>query len=113
MVIVINSVIGGFGWADLVWLATSTVRLRVSDYSKLSDYTVWSYSTEWLVKNNAANAPITFEEIVMIMIRIKRLYCNTSETTYLLIKLKMVLYNGLLSECVTNATTSLLTLVLQ
>ena len=109
MVIVINSMIG---WADLVWLATSTVRLRVSDYSKLSDYTVWSYSTEWLVKNNAANAPITFEEIVM-MIRIKWLYCNTSETTYLLIKLKMVLYNGLLSECVTNATTSLLTLVLQ
>ena len=49
----------------------------------------------------------------MIMIRIKWLYCNTSETAYLLIKLKMVLYNGLLSECVTDATTSLLSLVLQ
>ena len=40
MVIVINSVIGGFSWVDLVWLATSTVRLKVSDYSQLSDYTV-------------------------------------------------------------------------
>ena len=40
MVIVINSVIGGFGWVDLVWLVTSTVRLQVSDYSQLSDYTV-------------------------------------------------------------------------
>ena len=25
-------------------------------------------STEWLVKNKAANAPITFEEILMVMI---------------------------------------------
>ena len=32
MVIVINSVIGGFDWKDQVWLATSTVRL--------SNYTV-------------------------------------------------------------------------
>ena len=40
MVLVINSVIGGFGWLDLVWLATSAVRLQVSDYSQLSDYTV-------------------------------------------------------------------------
>ena len=30
----------------------------------LSDYS----STEWLVKNKAANAPIAFEEIVMVMI---------------------------------------------
>ena len=31
----------------------------------LSDYNC----TEWLVKNEAADAPITFEEIVMVMIR--------------------------------------------
>ena len=41
MVIVINSVIGGFSWVDLVWLAASTVQLLVPDYSQLSDYTVW------------------------------------------------------------------------
>ena len=86
MVIVIKSVIGGFGWVELVWLATSTVRLQVSDYSQLSDYrcpitakcpitvncpiTLFDYSsTEWLVKNKAANALIMFEEIVMVMIK--------------------------------------------
>ena len=70
MVVVFNSVIGGFSWVDLVWLATSTVPLQVSDYSQLSDYS----STEWLVKNNAANAPITFEEILMVMITGKIMY---------------------------------------
>ena len=40
MVIVINSVIGGFGGLDLVWLVASTVRLQVSDYSQQYDYTV-------------------------------------------------------------------------
>ena len=50
MVNVISSVIGGFDWKDRVWLAASTVRLQVSDYSQLSDYN----STEWLVKNKAA-----------------------------------------------------------
>ena len=50
--------IGGFGWVDLVILATSTVRLWLTDYS----------STEWLTTNKAANAPIKFEEIVMVMI---------------------------------------------
>ena len=63
MVVVFNSVIGGFGWVAFVWL-TTTVLLQVSDYS----------STEWLVKNNAANAPITFEEIVMVMITGKTMY---------------------------------------
>ena len=65
-VIVINSVICGFSRVNLVWLAASTVRLQVSDYSRItqSDYN----STEWLVKHKAANAPITFAEIVMIMI---------------------------------------------
>ena len=28
MVTVINSMIGGFSWVDLVWLAASTVRLQ-------------------------------------------------------------------------------------
>ena len=71
MVIVINSVIGGFDWKDLVWLAASTVRLQVSDYGQLSDYTVrLLHSTEWLVKNKTATAPITFEEIVMVMINV-------------------------------------------
>ena len=42
MVIVINSVIGGFSWLDLVRLAASTVQLPVSDHSQLSDYTVRS-----------------------------------------------------------------------
>ena len=65
MVIVINSVIGGFSWVDLVWLATSTVRLKVSDYSQLSDYNC----TEWLVKNEVPDAPIIFEEIVIVMIK--------------------------------------------
>ena len=40
MVIVINSVIGGFEWKDYVWLAASTIQLQVSDYSQLSNYTV-------------------------------------------------------------------------
>ena len=54
--------IGGFGRADLVWLTTSNVEPQVSDYSQLSDYS----STEWLMKNKAANAAITFEETVMV-----------------------------------------------
>ena len=69
MVVVFNSVIGGFGWVAFVWL-TTTVLLQVSDYSQLSDYS----STEWLVKNNAANAPITFEEMLMVMITGKTMY---------------------------------------
>ena len=64
MVNLINSVIGGFSLVDLVWLAASTFQLQVSDYSQLSDYNC----TEWSVKNEAADAPITFEEIVMVTI---------------------------------------------
>ena len=64
MVNLINSVIGGFSLVDLVWLAASTFQLQVSDYSQLSDYNC----TEWLVKNEAADAPITFEEIIMVTI---------------------------------------------
>ena len=58
------AVIGGFGWVDPVWLTASTVRLQVFDYSQLSDYSC----TEWLLKNKAANAPIKFEETVIVMI---------------------------------------------
>ena len=57
---------GGFSqWVDLAWLAALTVRLKVSDYGQLSDYNF----TEWSVKCKAADATITFEGIVMVMIR--------------------------------------------
>ena len=39
-VIIINSVFGGFGGVDLMWLAALTVRLQVSNYSRLSHCTV-------------------------------------------------------------------------
>ena len=39
MVIVLNSVIGGLSWVDLVGLVAFTLRLEVSDYNQLSDYT--------------------------------------------------------------------------
>ena len=96
MDIVMNSVIVRFSWVNLVCLAASTVRLQVSDYRQLSDYRcpitancpttgvrlqptvrlqVSDYSqlsdynfTEWLVRNKAANASITFEKIAMVMI---------------------------------------------
>ena len=69
MVIVINSMIGEFSWVDFIW----SCHMILSDHScpitancpiKLSDYTC----TEWLVKYKAADAPITFEEIVSVMI---------------------------------------------
>ena len=80
IIIVINSVIGGFSWVDLVWLAASTAWLQVSNHSQLSNYTVLSdYNrAEWLVEYKAADAPITFEEIVMAMI-------NTLTPTLLLL----------------------------
>ena len=40
MVIVINSVIGGFSWVDLVQLVASTVQFQVFDYNQLSNYAV-------------------------------------------------------------------------
>ena len=64
MVIVINSVIGRFSWVELVWLAPPTFRLQVSDYSQQSDYNF----TKWLVKYRAADALVTCNEIVMVMI---------------------------------------------
>ena len=63
MVILINSVIGGSSRVDLVKLYASTLPLQVSDNGQLS---VHNYT--WLVKNKAAKAPVTFEEIVMVMI---------------------------------------------
>ena len=62
MVILTTSVIGGFSWVHLIWLANVTVRLQV--LITLSYYN----PTQWLVKSKAANAPIKFEEIVMVMI---------------------------------------------
>ena len=44
-------------------MVTLTVRLRVSDYSQLSDYNC----AECLVKNKSANAPITVAETLMVM----------------------------------------------
>ena len=66
IVIVINSVIGRFSWVDLVWLATSTVRKQVSDYSLLPE----NNCSEWFVNNEVADALITFEEIVMVKINL-------------------------------------------
>ena len=54
MVIVINTVIGGFSLSGPNMIA-STVRLQECDYS-------WK---EWLVKNKAANTLLVFEETVM------------------------------------------------
>ena len=88
MVIVINSVIGGFCWVDLMWLTASTVQLQVPDNNQLSDYNC----TEWIVKNKAENASIIFEEIVMVLIIASTrkngasLACHISSTaTYLFI----------------------------
>ena len=52
--------IGEFSWVHLMWLTDGT-----SDYSQLSDYN----PTQWLVNNNVVNAPIKFEEIVIVMIK--------------------------------------------
>ena len=65
MVIVIDSVIGGFSWVNLVWLAASTVRLQVSDYSQLSDYNC----TGWFVKYKAADVPIHLRELWWLWLR--------------------------------------------
>ena len=52
MVIVINSVIGGVGQVDLVWLDSSAVWLQVSNYSQLSDYTVRLHCSITAVQND-------------------------------------------------------------
>ena len=77
ILIVINSVIGGFSWVDLAWLAASNVRLQVSDNSQLSDYNC----AEWLVKFKTADAPITFEQIVMVMIKAETRTCEKLSAT--------------------------------
>ena len=64
MVIMINYVNSGFGGLDLVWLAASTVSLEASSYSQLYNYTVWLQLYRMISENKAANAPITFEEVV-------------------------------------------------
>ena len=45
------------------------VRLQVSDYNQLSDYTIQLQpTTQWLMKNKAVNAPAKFVEIEKVMI---------------------------------------------
>ena len=61
MVIMINYVNSGFGGLDL---AASTVPLEASNYSQLYNYTVWLQLYRMISENKAANAPITFEEVV-------------------------------------------------
>ena len=65
---------GGFHWVHLVPLAASTVWLLVSDYSLLSDYTVHIHVN--------CNAPMTFEEIVMVMIKPEILPCLISRPCF-------------------------------
>ena len=48
-------------WVQL----NALVRLQGSDYRQLSDYN----PAQWLVKNKVVNAPVEFEEIVMVMIK--------------------------------------------
>ena len=57
--------IGGFSGEDLKCLAHVTVRLQVSDCSQLSDYNF----ADKLEQNTAVCTPITFEEIVIVMIK--------------------------------------------
>ena len=63
--------------AEWTWLATSNFRLQVSDNNQLSDYNC----TEWLVKYKEADAPITFEQIVMVMIKAEIRTCEKLSAT--------------------------------
>ena len=63
MVIVINSVIGGFCWVDLVWLAASIVWLQVSNYRQLSKYTVQLQLYRMIGEKWGCKCSITFEEM--------------------------------------------------
>ena len=72
MVIVIDSVIGGLSWVQLIWLAdiNVTVQLQVSDYSQLSNFTVQLQPYTIISENRAVNAPwIKFDKIVMVTIK--------------------------------------------
>ena len=62
-----DNFIGGFSWVHLklILFVSVTVRLQVSYYNP----------TQWLLKNKDVNAPIKFEEIVMVMI-MKRIQSN-------------------------------------
>ena len=61
MVFVITSLIGGFGTVHVIWLANVTVRLQpiVRLHCPI---------TTLLVKDEAINAPIKFEEIALVVI---------------------------------------------
>ena len=54
---------------DLVLLAASTVRLPVSDHSQLSDDTFRLQLFKMTSENKAVSAPITINEIAMVVIR--------------------------------------------
>ena len=55
--------------AERTWYdAASIVGLQVSGYSQLYDYTVRLQLYRMISENNAHNVPITFEEIVMVII---------------------------------------------
>ena len=76
MVIVINSVIGGFSWMKYDWVSyySQLSDLTLSDLTlsdlTLSDLTLSDYNCiEWLLKYRADDAPIICEEIVMVMTR--------------------------------------------
>ena len=58
--------IGGFRWNYVKWLAQDIVWLQVYDYSQLSNYNC----ADKLGQNTVVYAPITFEEIVMIVINL-------------------------------------------
>ena len=49
-------------------MAASTARVQVSNCNQLSDYTVRLQLYRMISENKAANAPVTFEEIIMVMI---------------------------------------------
>ena len=61
---------------DLVRLAASTVRLPLSDHSQLSDDTFRLQLFKMISENKAVSAPITIEEIAMVVIRWEILSLN-------------------------------------
>ena len=70
MVILIIFVIGGLAEWTWVWLAASTSDYRGAIKANCSITLSHHNCTEWLVKNEAVNAPIIFEEFVLVMIKV-------------------------------------------
>ena len=57
-------------------MAASTVRLQVSDYSQLFDYTVLLQLYLMISENEAADTPMIFEEFVIVVINFVMVLCN-------------------------------------